>query len=73
MTTQPIVTRPNIENELNYWLSQIPPHQLLEILADKFADMSRTSPDRRNRSVFSAVGDNIKALEQLVFITWNQQ
>ena len=69
---QPPVTRKNVENELDYWLTQLPPHQLLEIIADKFDEMGRTGKGPlHKRMEFAAIGEALSGIQRLAFHVWN--
>lgn len=67
---QPPVTDANISNEIEYWLSQAPPHKVLEILGDKL----RTTAwrDKPRRSEREALAKAVSALAELAFTAWNR-
>ena len=69
-TQQPPVTDANISNEIEYWLSQVPPHKVLEILANKLhAGAWRDKPKRSEREALAKV---VLGLSELAFEAWNR-
>jgi hypothetical protein len=67
---QPPVTDANISNEIEYWLSQVPPHKVLEIFADKLhATAWRDKPRRAEREALAEV---VSGLSKLAFTTWTR-
>jgi hypothetical protein len=72
MNKQPPVTEANIRNELEYWLSQMPPHQVLQIVADKFDEIGKRRVNREHEYEWGACAKVMQALTDLLFKTWNQ-
>ena len=66
----PPVTKQDVERELTYWLSQMPPDQLLEIISDKFHSMSVR--DRQHRWELSAISTLLSAASHLMFAIRNK-
>ena len=70
--TQPPVTEANIRNELEYWLSRMPPHQVLQIMADKFHEVGQRRANRNHNVELEAAAMVMSACADLLFKVWNQ-
>jgi hypothetical protein len=68
---QPPVTEQDVKREMEYWLSQMEPSDLLRIFADKFDEMSRRLPNK-HRSELGYLADALKGLSGLMFSVWSQ-
>ena len=71
-SAQPPVTEANIRNELEYWLSQMPPHQVLQIIADKFHEVGQRRTNRHRDLEWEAASKVIGAIADLLFRGWNK-
>jgi hypothetical protein len=71
-SAQPPVTEANIRNELEYWLSKIPPHQLLQIIADKYSEVGKRRANRLHNMEMEAASQVLGACADLLFKVWNQ-
>lgn len=69
---QPVVTEANIRNELEYWLTQKPPHQVLQIIADKFHEVGQRRANRNHNVELEAASNVMRACADLLFKVWNQ-
>jgi hypothetical protein len=69
-TQQPPVTDANISNEIEYWLSQVPPHKVLEILGHKLHTSAwRDKPRQSEREALAKV---VSGLADLAFKEWSR-
>jgi hypothetical protein len=72
-STQPPVTEADVHRELAYWLSQMPPDQLLDIIGDHLDTMSRTSnAHRAQRWELQHMGKGVKSIAGLAFSRRNR-
>jgi hypothetical protein len=68
---QPPVTDADIKRELEYWLSQVKPDKLLELVAEKFEEIGGRKANRKKRWEWERLAETLRGLSGLAFTLWN--
>lgn len=68
----PIVTNANISNEVEYWLSQKSPHEVLQIISNKFHEVGARHVNRRRRGAWEGLSKGLASLSDVAFEIWNR-